>query len=113
MSPQQPLGPFCQSCSMPLAKPEDFGTSGPGYRVNAYCRFCYRDGAFTDPDVTMEQMIDRCVAIMANRGVMPESRARELLTEVIPRLARWGEPVSQGVLAAAGGRGLTAGDDQC
>jgi hypothetical protein len=113
MSLQEPLGPFCQSCSMPMGKPEDFGTSASGYRVNDYCHFCYQDGAFRDPAVTMEEMIDRCVAIMANRGIMPEPKARAMLTAVMPRLARWREPASQGVLAAAGGRGLSAGDDQC
>ncbi len=113
MTPLESLGPCCQSCSIPLGKPEDFGTSRSGYRVNDYCRFCYRDGAFTDPGVTMEQMIDRCAGIMAQRGTMPEANARALLTEVMPRMKRWREAASQGALQSAGGRGLLAGDDQC
>jgi len=96
---------------MPLGRPEDFGTSASGYRVNDYCHHCYQNGAFTDPEVTLKQMTDRCVAIMANRGIMPEANARALLTEVMPRMKRWREPPP--VLQTAGGRGLTAGDDQC
>ena len=113
MSPQEPPGPFCQSCSMPLEKPQDFGTSAFGYRENDYCRFCYQDGAFTDPGITMAQMLDRCVGIMAQRGIMPEAKARALLTEVMPRMKRWREGASEEALPSAGGRGVSAGDEQC
>jgi hypothetical protein len=89
MTAKESLGPFCQSCSMPLTKPEDFGTDPAGYRVNNYCHHCYADGAFTEPDVTLPQMIDRCVGIMGARGIMPESDARVLLTDVMPRMERW------------------------
>lgn len=81
-------GPFCQSCSMPLRKPEDFGTGAQGFRVNDYCCHCYADGQFTDPAVTMEQMIARCVPFMVQQG-MPEPQARGLLQQVMPMLRRW------------------------
>lgn len=90
--PIEPLGPFCQSCSMPLSKPEDFGTDRAGYRVNDYCHHCYANGAFAEPDVTLPQMIDRCVRIMSARGIMPEAEARVLLTDVMPRMRRWRAP---------------------
>jgi hypothetical protein len=83
------MGPFCQSCSRPLGKPEDFGTSSDGIRINDYCCHCFQRGAFTEPDITRQQMIDRCVAVMAERGIMPEPQARMLLTEVMPTLKRW------------------------
>jgi len=74
---------------MPLGKPEDFGTDKAGYRVNDYCRHCYADGAFTQPDVSMDEMLDFCVDIMDKQGVMPAAQARALLTDVMPRLKRW------------------------
>jgi hypothetical protein len=74
---------------MPLQKPEDFGTDPLGYRVNDYCRHCFSNGVFTEPDVTMPAMLERCVAIMAQQGMMPAPQARALLTEVLPRLKRW------------------------
>lgn len=92
MPPQEPRGPFCQSCSMPLMKPEDFGTDPAGYRVNDYCRHCFADGAFTEPEISMPAMLDRCVGVMDQQGIMPAPAARALLAEVLPRLKRWRVP---------------------
>lgn len=92
MPPQEPRGPFCQSCSMPLMKPDDFGTDPAGYRVNDYCRHCFADGAFTEPDISMPAMLDRCVGVMDQQGIMPAPAARALLAEVLPRLKRWRVP---------------------
>ena len=89
MQTEQPKGPFCQSCGMPLQKPEDFGTSATGFRVNDYCHFCFQNGAFTEPDINMQGMIDKCVNIMARQGMMPESQAKALMKDVIPKLKRW------------------------
>jgi hypothetical protein len=74
---------------MPLGEDEDFGTAADGFRVNDYCRFCFQNGAFTDPGVSMQGMIDRCVGILARQGIMPEPQAKALMTEVIPKLKRW------------------------
>ncbi len=86
---KQPLGPFCQSCGMPLEKPEDFGTGADGFRINDYCRYCFRDGAFTEPQMTMEAMIEKCVGILIEQRIMPETQAKSLMAEVIPKLKRW------------------------
>jgi hypothetical protein len=94
MTPQEPRGPFCQSCGMPLNGPVDFGTDAGGCRVNDYCQFCFRDGEFTEPDISMPQMIDRCVMFMSTHGVMTQSKARALLTEEIPRMRRWRAPAA-------------------
>lgn len=83
-----PLGPFCQSCGMPLTKPEDFGTAREGFRVNDYCHYCYVDGAFINPTMSMPEMLDFCTAELARRG-MPEPKARALMAETLPRLKRW------------------------
>ena len=89
MPGQEPKGPFCQSCGMPLEKPEDFGTAANGFRINDYCHFCYQDGAFTDPNISMQGMIEKCVGMMAQQGIMPAAQARALMGEVIPKLRRW------------------------
>lgn len=86
MSPQESRGPFCQSCHMPLTRPEEFGSDECGYRVDDYCRHCYIGGAFTDPDVTLEQVMDRCVSIMARRNIIPEAKAGDVLHRVMPRM---------------------------
>ena len=87
-------GPFCQSCGMPLATPDDFGTAATGMRINSYCRHCYDAGAFTEPNITATQMIDRSVGMMARQGIMPEPEARAQMTDVIPRLQRWRKPAA-------------------
>ena len=89
MPSRQPESPFCQSCGMPLEKPEHLGTAADGFQIDEYCRFCFQNGVFTAPDISMEGMIDRCAAIMAGQGILPESRARALMSEVIPTLKRW------------------------
>ena len=89
MPNQQPKGPFCQSCGMPLEKPDDFGTGANGFRINDYCHYCFQNGAFTEPNITMQAMIDKCVGIMAKQGIMQEAQAKALMFEVIPKLKRW------------------------
>jgi hypothetical protein len=89
MELKQQMGPFCQSCGMPLEKPEDFGTGSHGFRINDYCHYCFQGGTFTEPKITMKEMIDKCVSIMARQGIMPEEQSNALMNEVIPRLKRW------------------------
>lgn len=89
MARQQPLGPFCQSCAMPLEKGEDFGTDAAGYRVNDYCHWCFSNGVFTDPEISLPDMIDKGVGAMVKMGIMPEAQARALMTDVVPKLRRW------------------------
>ena len=67
----------CQSCGMPLRR--DRSRSG-----NAdYCSHCWQDGAFTMPDVTLEEMQRRVRARLAELGI-PASEA-----DRIPTLKRW------------------------
>lgn len=94
MGAQGSMGPFCQSCGMPLEKPEDFGTEDSGFRVNDYCRFCFAGGAFTEPDVSMPQMAAKCASIMASQGMMSATEARNLMADVLPRLKRWRAPAT-------------------
>lgn len=84
-----PKGPFCQSCAMPMEKPELFGTNADGSKSADYCSYCFLNGKFTQPDITMQQMIDQCVKHMAEQKIMPEKQARELMTKYLPALKRW------------------------
>ena len=74
-----PMGPFCQSCGMPLSSPEDFGTSAQGFRQNDYCHLCYENGVFRNPDATMEQMLQ----------FAPDAEARAWMEQNLPFLKRW------------------------
>jgi hypothetical protein len=85
----QPQGPFCQSCAMPMKKHELFGTMADGSKSEEYCTYCFQEGKFTEPDISMQEIIDRCVAIIGQRKIMTEDQARDLMTQAIPTLKRW------------------------
>jgi hypothetical protein len=82
-------GPFCQSCGMPLQKQADFGTNADGSKNSDYCHFCFQNGAFTQPDITMEAKIELVVKNMVAMKLMPEKQAREMANAFIPQLKRW------------------------
>jgi hypothetical protein len=86
-----PSGPMCQSCAMPMAKAEDFGTNADKTQSTEYCTHCYQNGAFTS-DMTCEQMIDFCTGIMVSKMNMPEAQARDMMKNSIPQLKRWQKP---------------------
>jgi len=88
MEDSLPDAPLCQSCGMPMGKAEDFGLSSDGMN-REYCHFCWRDGHFIQPDITLTAMIDRCVNIMAAAGVMSAESARALMERMLPTLKRW------------------------
>ncbi|NPV90970.1 MAG: transcriptional regulator [Firmicutes bacterium] len=78
----------CQSCGMPMGEETLLGTEKDGTRNRDYCVFCYADGAFTQPDMTLEAMKEVCLPFLRQVG-MPEEQARALLDENLPRLKRW------------------------
>lgn len=82
-------GPVCQSCGMPMQKDGDFGTNGDGSKNEEYCHFCFKDGKFTDQEITMEQKIEKIVKIAVSQMNMSEARAREMANNIIPKLKRW------------------------
>ncbi len=81
--------PCCQSCGMPLEKPQDFGTNADASPNGEFCHYCFDQGSFTAPDVTMEGMLECCVQVMSTQGIMPAPEARKLMGGVLPKLARW------------------------
>ena len=90
MSTQQPQGPFCQSCSMPMNQPDLLGTEADGSKIEKYCVYCYKDGEFIQPDATLEQMIE-----ISARGWSDQDpnvtfeQAKTQMQNVLPHLERW------------------------
>lgn len=82
----------CQSCGMPLGifeGQDNFGTDSHGSKSQEYCMFCYKDGAFTNPGLTLDEMISMSVQFMTTELKYSEQRAKELSNSVIPNLRRW------------------------
>jgi hypothetical protein len=93
----EPRGPLCQSCGMPFSSRMDLGTDATGHPVADYSRFYFVDGAFTEPGISMQGMIDRCVDVTAQRGLLSRAEAQACMTQLLPTLERW-RPAASHVL---------------
>ena len=80
----------CQSCGMPIsAQFGNLGTNADNSNCSEYCSFCYKDGAFVNPNQTLDEMIQSSVENMTADLNMPVEKATELANSVIPKLGRW------------------------
>ncbi|MGE6256450.1 zinc ribbon domain-containing protein [Heyndrickxia sporothermodurans] len=87
---------FCQSCGMPITESSLLGTEASGEKNQEYCIYCYQDGKFKQPDMTMDEMIQFCVPFMVENR-MKEEEAFALLQQTMPFLKRWrkDEPIDE------------------
>lgn len=84
----KPKGPYCQSCGMPLSKDaQGGGTEADRSKSVEYCSHCYVGGRFTEPDITVNQMVEKVQAKMREMYI-PGFMARSF-TKDIPTLRRW------------------------
>ena len=86
--PEKPTGPICQSCGMPMQKEEDFGTNDDGSQNSEFCINCFQNGSFTQPDITMKQMIEKVENTLEGLGLSKED-AKKAAEGTIPKLGRW------------------------
>ena len=78
----------CQSCGMPLKKdPAGGGTEADGTKSPMYCSHCYRNGGFTEPEMTVEGMQDLVRGKLKDMGF--PGFVASLFTRGIPKLERW------------------------
>ncbi len=84
---------FCQSCGMPMEADTDFGTNEDGSRNEDYCCYCYEKGAFTNPAMTMEEMICFNLKFNEENGhpMGTQEEARTMMNQWFPTLKRWRE----------------------
>jgi len=75
-----PKGPFCQSCGMPLSK-------DPNKNGTEYCSYCYQDGKFVNPDMTLKEMQELVKGKLKEMHV-PGFLANKLANDVA-KLKRW------------------------
>ena len=61
----------CQSCGMPLkSDPQGGGSERNGTKSDIYCSYCYQNGKFTQPNLTVEQMQDFVKTKMKSMGFL-------------------------------------------
>jgi hypothetical protein len=73
---------------MPLKKDGRFnGTNTDGSQSDRFCKNCFGDGKFREPDMTVEQMQERVKEVMKKMRI-PGFLAG-FFTKGIPKLERW------------------------
>ena len=78
---------FCQSCSMPLDNPELPGTEKDGSKSQEYCKYCYQNGAFINPDMTLKEMSSVVITQMEKMNI--DSKTIDMAVSSLPHLKRW------------------------
>jgi hypothetical protein len=67
---------------------EELCTNADGSKSDDYCIYCYNGGAFVNPEITMEQMVNYRAKEMVNMIINPDA-GRKLLSEWFSGLKRW------------------------
>ena len=78
----------CQSCGMPLTEINK-GTNDDQSLNEDYCHYCYEEGEFLIPNLTLNIQIERLANIAIENMEMPETEARTLAEKILPGLKRW------------------------
>jgi radical SAM superfamily enzyme len=78
---------FCQSCSMPLDNPALRGTEKDGSKSVEYCSYCYQNGSFINPDMTLEEMKTLVKEQMEKMKI--DTGIINLALGSLPHLKRW------------------------
>lgn len=79
----------CQSCGMPMSAAEQFGTEADGAPSKDYCTCCYQYGAFTAPDITIDEMAEIGGGVMAKMYAIPPGKAVAFAKDQLSCLRRW------------------------
>jgi len=78
---------YCQSCSMPLDNPALSGTEKDGTPSHDYCKYCYQQGVFTNPGITLDEMKEK-MSKMMDKETLPADILEAALNR-LPHLKRW------------------------
>ena len=78
----------CQSCNMPLCKDKNGGgTENDGTKSELFCSYCYKDGQFILPDISVKEMQERVDRKLKELKI--PSFISWYFTRKIPKLERW------------------------
>ena len=79
---------LCQSCGIVMRRSAELGTDRGGRTVRNYCCDCFRDGEFTEPNLTMEELVARAVHGRWMREV-DELAFKSAVRGLLANLERW------------------------
>lgn len=72
---------------MPLDNPDLLGTEKDGSNSHEYCKYCYRDGAFINPNMSLKEMTDLVMTQMEKMDL--DSKVIDTAVSSLPNLKRW------------------------
>ena len=78
---------FCQSCTMPIDNVADRGTEKDGSKSNEYCKYCYQNGAFINPDMSFDEMKSLVITQMEKMNLPADIIQNSVRS--LPNLKRW------------------------
>jgi hypothetical protein len=78
---------------MPIDNIEDRGTEKNWIPSDQYCKYCYQDGAFTSPDMTLGEMTKITEDAMRKRH-LPDNIIQQSL-KMLPTLKRWNKHAAE------------------
>lgn len=81
------IKPLCQSCGIPLDNDAIKGTEKNGLKNQEYCKFCYDQGGFINPNLTIDEMKERVENQMKKLKLSDEAIQEAI--SVLPPLNRW------------------------
>ena len=72
---------------MPLDNPELLGTEKDGSKNNEYCKYCYENGAFVNPNMNLKEMTNLVITQMEKMNI--DSKTIDMAVSSLPNLKRW------------------------
>lgn len=81
--------PMCQSCGLPMEIASEHGTEPDGSLNFEYCCHCYRKGRFIEPNLTVDDMLQRMAGIVQTEMFLPPKKALDVARTFVPQLKRW------------------------
>jgi hypothetical protein len=72
---------------MPLTSPEILGTEKDGSPKKLYCKYCYRNGQFTRPQITLEEM--KVLVTNKMEEMKMDAGTINMVVSCLPNLKRW------------------------
>ena len=78
---------FCQSCGMPLNSDKLKGTENNGIKSNDYCKYCYTNSGFKNPEMNLDDM-KNAVRMYMEKRKLPSYMIQKAVN-ILPALKRW------------------------
>lgn len=72
---------------MPLDNPDLLGTEKDGAKNNEYCKYCYENGAFVNPNMNLKEMTNLVITQMEKMNI--DSKTIDMAVSSLPSLKRW------------------------